>query len=68
MSDDAVIRAVRTTARLTVYWRKKQISVLGGAILLVARQTGVQPMAVLREVMKWLDDWLEKNGKDAELR
>lgn len=64
MSDDAVIRAVRAAARLTAHWRKKQIAVLGGAILLVARQTGVQPMAVLHEVM----EWLEKNGKGAELR
>lgn len=64
MSDDAVIRAVRATARLTVYWRKKQIAVLGGAILLVARQTGVEPTAVLHKVM----EWLKKNGKGAELR
>lgn len=68
MSDDAVIRAVRAAARLTAHWRKKQIAVLGGGILLVARQTGVEPMAVLHEVMEWLDDWLEKNGKGAELR
>ncbi|MGN8835392.1 hypothetical protein ACTNCI_00095 [Mitsuokella jalaludinii] len=64
MSDDAVIRAVRAAARLTVYWRKKQIAVLGGAVLLVARQTGVEPTTVLHEVT----EWLEKNGKDAELR
>lgn len=64
MSDDAVIRAVRAAAQLTAHWRKKQIAVLGGGILLVARQTGVEPMAVLHEVM----EWLEKNGKGAELR
>lgn len=64
MSDDAVIRAVRATARLTAHWRKKQIAVIGGAVLLVARQTGAEPMAVLRSVM----EWLEEDGKGAELR
>lgn len=68
MSDDAVIRAVRAAARLTAHWRKKQIAVLGGAVLLVAKQTGVQPMAVLHEVMEWLDDWLKKNGKGGDKR
>lgn len=68
MSDDAVIRAVRATARLTVYWRKKQIAVIGGAVLLVARQTGAEPMVVLHEVMEWLDDWLEENGKGGDNR
>lgn len=68
MNDDAVIRAVRAAARLTALWRKKQIAVLGGAILLVAKQMGAEPMAVLHDVMEWLDDWFEKNGKDGDKR
>lgn len=68
MSDDAVIRAVRAAARLTAHWRKKQIAVIGGAVLLVARQTGAEPMVVLHEVMEWLDDWLEENGKGGDTR
>lgn len=62
MSDDAVIRAVRAAARLTAHWRKKQIAVLGGDILLVAKQTGVEPMAVLHDVM----EWLEENGEGGD--
>lgn len=68
MSDDAVIRAVRAAARLTAHWRKKQIEVIGGAVLLVARQTGAEPMVVLHEVMEWLDGWLEENGKGGDTR
>lgn len=35
--EDKVLRAIREAARLTALWRKKQIAVLGGAILLVAK-------------------------------
>lgn len=54
--DDPVIRAVRATARFTARWHKKQITAIGEDILLVARQTGIEPMAVLHEVMEWLDE------------
>ena len=62
--EDKVLLAVREAARLTALRRKKQIAVIGGAVLLVARQTGAEPMAVLRSVM----EWLEEDGKGAELR
>ena len=68
MSDDAVIRAVRAAARLTAHWRKKQIAVIGGAVLLVARQTGAEPMAVLHSVTEWLEDCLEENDKGGDKR
>lgn len=54
--EDKVLLAVRSAARITMRWRKKQIAVLGGAVLLVAKQTGVEPMAVLHEVTEWLDE------------
>lgn len=66
--EDKVLRAIREEERLTALWRKKQIAVLGGAILLVAKQMGAEPMAVLHDVMEWLDDWFEKNGKDGDKR
>lgn len=66
MSDDAVIRAVRSAVKITRHWRKKQIAVLGGDILLVARQTGAEPTAVLHDVMGWFDDWLEENDKGGD--
>lgn len=66
--EDKVLLAVRAAARLTAHWRKKQIAVIGGAVLLVARQTGAEPMAVLREVMEWFDDWLEENGRGGDAR
>ncbi len=66
--EDKVLLAVRSAARITRHWRKKQIAVLGGAILLVAKQTGAEPMAVLHDVMEWLDDWLEENGKGGDKR
>lgn len=62
--EDKVLPTVREAARITRNWRKKQIAVLGGAILLAAKQTGAEPMAVLRSVM----EWLEEDGKGAELR
>lgn len=42
--------------QITARWHKKQITAIGEDILLVARQTGIEPMAVLHEVMEWLDD------------
>lgn len=66
--EDKVLLAVRSAARITRHWRKKQIAVLGGGVLLVARQTGAEPMAVLHDVMEWLDDWLEENGKGGDKR
>lgn len=66
--EDKVLLAVRSAARITRNWRKKQIAVLGGAILLVAKQTGAEPMAVLHDVMEWLDDWLEENGRGGDAR
>lgn len=66
--EDKVLLAVRSAARITWNWRKKQIAVLGGAILLVAKQTGAEPMAVLHDVMEWLDDWLEENGRGGDAR
>ena len=54
--EDKVLLAVRSAARITMRGRKKQIAVLGGAVLLVAKQTGVEPMAVLHEVTEWLDE------------
>ena len=66
--EDKVLLAVRSAARIIRNWRKKQIAVLGGAILLVAKQTGAEPMAVLHDVMEWLDDWLEENGKGGDTR
>ena len=54
--EDKVLLAVRSAARITMRWRKKQIAVLGWAVLLVAKQTGVEPMAVLHEVTEWLDE------------
>lgn len=68
MTYENIEKAVRAAARLTVYWRKRQIAVIGGAILLIARQTGAAPMAVLHNVMEWLDDWLEENGKGGDKR
>lgn len=44
------------------------IAMVSGTILVVARQTGVEPMAVLHEVMEWIDNWLEQNGKGDELK
>ena len=65
---DKVITAVHAAARLTAHWRKKQIAVIGGAVLLVARQTGAEPMTVLRSVMEWLEDYLEENDKGGDKR
>lgn len=62
--EDKVLLAVRSAARITRHWRKRQIAVLGGAILLVAKQTGAEPMAVLHDVM----EWLEENGKGGDNR
>lgn len=66
--EDRVLLSVRSAARITRNWRKKQIAVLDGAILLVAKQTGAEPMAVLHDIMEWLDDWLEENGKGGDTR
>lgn len=61
MSDDAVIRAARATARLTAHWRKRQIAVLGKAILLVAKQQGRGPIDLLFDVKEWIDDFYSRN-------
>lgn len=54
--EDKVLLAVRSAARITRQWRKKQIAVLGGAVLLVANQTGRSPASVWLDVKEWLDD------------
>lgn len=47
---------------MTNLWQKK-IALLAGAVCLVARQTGYEPMYVLHAVMEYLDR-LDAKGAD----
>lgn len=59
--EDKVLRAIREEERLTALWRKKQIAVLGRAILLVAKQQGRGPIDLLFDVKDWIDDFYSRN-------
>lgn len=41
-------------------WRRKQVDVLAGAILLVAKQTGTGAMAIMHSVAERLMELLEE--------
>ncbi len=38
------------------YWERKEIEVIGNAVVMVANQKGMPPMAVLHSVMEWIDE------------
>lgn len=59
--EDKVLRAIREEERLTALWRKKQIAVLGRAIMLVAKQQGRGPIDLLFDVKDWIDDFYSRN-------
>lgn len=58
---------MRNKHHTEAYWRKKQVAAIGEAIKLVTKQTGIQPRAVLWEVMQYLDptdEGGERHGQD----
>ena len=59
--EDKVLRAIREEERLTALWRKKQIAVLGRAIMLVAKQQGRGPIDLLFDVKEWIDNFYSRN-------
>ena len=59
--EDKVLRAIREEECLTALWRKKQIAVLGRAIMLVAKQQGRGPIDLLFDVKEWIDNFYSRN-------
>lgn len=47
-------------------WRRKQVDVLAGAIMLVAKQTGTGAMAIMHSVAERLMKRLEERGRNEE--
>lgn len=47
-------------------WRRKQVDVLAGAIMLVAKQTGTGAMAVMHSVAERLMELLEERVEERE--
>lgn len=48
------------------YWRKKQIAAIGEAVLLVAKQRCEQPMAVVWDVVQYIDPTEDEGSEQHE--